>query len=377
MPPRRNTQLQAFTEQTETIVRLLQTRGPLTRAELSEHTGFTRATVSGLVKQLLAANAIRPGESVDVTGRGRPSQKLTLNRDCPQYIGIAIQKLRASATVHNIIHEPLHSVEVTNPGGEISLEILERTVRHLYASARSQGLSLRYVHAVGCVFPGLLPNQRLALPSADSRALAYAFEGFLEDWFGFKPVIEGTARAAAWAELHHHPSVRDCLYFRVSDGVAVTQVAESNLVTGTYRLAGEIGHITIDPQGDPCFCGKNGCLETLISNPALCRRAEVPSVYALLQGWSDNDPKLRALLISAMQVAGAELAHAALITDPGTIFVSWNLTQQIPELFSVLEDSIRAGLLPALRRSIQIEPAILPEATACSRGAAYLAAQGK
>lgn len=374
MGVRRPANSSLLAENPETIVNLLQTHGPLTRAELQHLTGFTRATVSTLVKALVDSHAISLEATVETGGRGRPSQKLSLNRDCPQYIGIAIQKQRASATVHNIIHEPLHSVEIPTPSGGVTLEVLERTVRHLFASARSQGLPLRYVRAVGCVFPGLLPNQRLSLPSADSRELAAAFEEFLEDWFGFKPVISGTARAAAWAELRHHPTIRDCLYFRVSDGVAVTQVTEGSLVTGTYRLAGEIGHITIDSQGDPCFCGKNGCLETFISNPALCRRAGVPSVYALLQGWFDNDPQIRDLLIGAMRTAGAELAHAALITDPGTIFVAWNLTQQIPELFGVLEESIRFGLLPALRRTIQIESAILPEATACANGAAYLAA---
>lgn len=381
-PPRTavNTQIfnkenQLITQQRQTIVELLRTKGPLTRQQLVAETGYTRATVSALVTKLKECNAVLSPDTRQTEGRGRPTQLLSLNRDCPQYVGVAIQKLRGTATIHNIVHEPLLSVEVPNPTGVISLEILEKTVRELSVSARQRGLSLRHLQSVGCAFPGLLPNQRLNhLPDTDSRELAYAFEAFIEDWFGFKPVIDGTARAAALAELRHRPALTDCLYFRVSDGVAMTQVVASNLVTGTYRLAGEIGHITIDPNGFDCFCGKRGCLETIISNPALCHLAGVSSTYTLLQQWSDGDPAVRALLTNAMRITGAELAHAALITDPGSIIVSWSITQQIPELFTILEESIRDGLLPALRRSIQIEPAILPEVTSCSRGAAYLSA---
>ncbi|MCS4484797.1 ROK family protein [Gleimia sp. 6138-11-ORH1] len=381
-PPKTAVNTQHFNEenpqptpQRQTIVNLLHTQGPLTRQKLVEITGYTRATVSTLVTQLQECNALLATETQKTSGRGRPTQLLALNRDCPQYIGVAIQKLRGTATIHNVIHEPLLSIEVPNPSGIISLEILEKTVRELSVSARQHGLNLHHLQAVGCAFPGLLPNQRLnVLPNTDSRELAYAFEAFIEDWFGYKPIIDGTARVAALAELRHRPALTDCLYFRVSDGVAMTQVVASNLVTGTYRLAGEIGHITIDPNGIPCFCGKQGCLETIISNPALCRQSNVPSTYVLLQEWSAGNPQVRTLLTQAMRIAGAELAHAALITDPGSIIVSWNLTQQIPELFTILEESIRNGLLPALRRSIQIEPAILPEVTSCSRGAAYLAA---
>ncbi|EEH64455.1 ROK family protein [Gleimia coleocanis DSM 15436] len=361
----------------ETVVAALQSHGSLTRSELCDITGETRATISALVNNLLKTDAIRISETQKANGRGRPTQRLSLNRDCAQYLGIAMQKQRASATVHNIVHEPLLSIEVPNPNGIISIEILERTVRELSASARTNRLSLRNLKSIGCAFPGLLPNQRLSLPSADARELAYAIEAFLEDWFGYKPIIEGTARTAALAELRHRPAVTDCLYFRVSDGVAMVQVSASNLVTGTYRLAGEIGHITIDPHGFQCFCGKRGCLETIISNPALCQLAGTQSTFGLMQLWAEGNPEVRRMLENAMRITGAALAHAALITDPGSIIVSWALTQQIPELFAILEESIRNGLLPALRRTIQIEPAILPEVTACSRGAAYMGALGQ
>lgn len=358
----------------ETVISVLHSDGPLTRAQLSDATGQTRATISALVNKLLKTDAIRVSETQKNSDRGRPTQKLTLNRDCAYYLGIALQKQRASATVHNIAHEPLLSIEVPNPQRLISIEILERTVRELSATARGNGLNLKTLQSVGCAFPGLLPNQRLSLPTSDAKELAYAIEAFLEDWFGFKPIIEGTARTAALAELRHRPNTTDCLYFRVSDGVALAQVAAANLVTGTYRLAGEIGHITIDPQGTPCFCGKRGCLETFISNPALCQLGGAQSTFGLMQQWTEGNPHVGTLLQNAMRIAGAELAHAALITDPGSIIVSWAIPQQFPELFAILEDSIRQGLLPALRRTIRIEPAILPEVTACSRGAAYLGA---
>lgn len=62
------------------------------------------------------------------------------------------------------------------------------------------------------------------------------------------------------------------LLLRVSDGVSSHAIIDRAVFHGASRLAGELGHVTVDPDGQLCGCGRRGCLETLCSGPALRRR---------------------------------------------------------------------------------------------------------
>ncbi|MZG17390.1 ROK family protein, partial [Streptomyces sp. SID5914] len=64
-------------------------------------------------------------------------------------------------------------------------------------------------------------------------------------------------------------SVADLVYVRLSDGVGGGLVVGGQLVTGSSGLAGELGHVTVEPAGRPCRCGKRGCLETVASVPGI------------------------------------------------------------------------------------------------------------
>ena len=63
------------------------------------------------------------------------------------------------------------------------------------------------------------------------------------------------------------------VYFTVSTGVGGGIVADGRLFRGAAGNAGEFGHQTVLPGGPRCECGKHGCLEALVSGPAIARRA--------------------------------------------------------------------------------------------------------
>lgn len=68
------------------------------------------------------------------------------------------------------------------------------------------------------------------------------------------------------------PACDPMLLLRVSDGVSSHAIINRAVFHGASRLAGELGHVTVDPDGQLCGCGRRGCLETLCSGPALRRK---------------------------------------------------------------------------------------------------------
>jgi glucokinase len=97
----------------------------------------------------------------------------------------------------------------------------------------------------------------------------------LQQRFGRPCVVENDVRAAALG-LHRRRvvgSVDDLAYLAVGTGVSAGVILDGRLHRGARGLAGEIGHVIVDPGGARCACGQDGCLETLVSGSAIARLA--------------------------------------------------------------------------------------------------------
>ena len=106
----------------------------------------------------------------------------------------------------------------------------------------------------------------LGLDSLDLGAL-------LASRLGRAVVVENDVNAAALGAFHllGDPRLRSMAYLNLGTGLAAGLVLDGRVWRGSRGVAGEIGHIPVDPQGELCRCGQRGCLETLASGSALAR----------------------------------------------------------------------------------------------------------
>lgn len=133
------------------------------------------------------------------------------------------------------------------------------------------------IAAVGIGIPGLVNRQTdrviasRDLPSTVREELHSEFM----DATGLRVEIENDANAAAYGEyvVGAGRGSRDMFYVTIGDGIGGALILDGKLWTGASGFAGEVGHITIDPEGIECECGNVGCLETVASGPNIVRRA--------------------------------------------------------------------------------------------------------
>jgi glucokinase len=93
---------------------------------------------------------------------------------------------------------------------------------------------------------------------------------------GATTYLENDVRIAAmgvYRWLQQQAPVNNVAYLSIGTGVAAGMVLNGRLHRGSNGMAGEIGHITVAPHGALCNCGARGCLETIISGPAIVRQA--------------------------------------------------------------------------------------------------------
>ncbi|GJM40547.1 MAG: NagC family transcriptional regulator [Ardenticatenaceae bacterium] len=81
-----------------------------------------------------------------------------------------------------------------------------------------------------------------------------------------------TAAIGTYEHLYKTKSVQDIAYLSIGTGIAAGVILNGRLHRGSNGLAGEIGHVVVEPGGALCNCGLRGCLETIVSGPAILRQ---------------------------------------------------------------------------------------------------------
>src|SRR5699024_10915822 len=102
----------------------------------------------------------------------------------------------------------------------------------------------------------------------------------IEDRIGMLVRLEHDANSAAWGEARFGAGqkARDWVFFAVGTGIGATLMGGGEIYRGAFGIAPEFGLLTVVPDGRPCSCGKNGCLERYVSGTAL------PDTAAQLRG---------------------------------------------------------------------------------------------
>jgi glucokinase len=131
-------------------------------------------------------------------------------------------------------------------------------------------------------------------------------------------VVENDANAAAWAEFQFGAAAdatESMVMFTVGTGIGGALVLCGELLRGSHGIAGELGHVTVVPNGHPCGCGKRGCIEQYASGSALVRYAkaiahETPAQATALLELAGGDPDA---------VTGPMVTGAARAGDPASL----------------------------------------------------------
>ncbi|MBV9085515.1 MAG: putative N-acetylmannosamine-6-phosphate 2-epimerase [Acidobacteriaceae bacterium] len=207
-----------------------------------------------------------------------------------------------------------------------------------------------------------------------SGTVAYATEN-LPGWTGTpiahevasalhtQVAVENDANASATAEKYFGvaKNLRNFVCITLGTGVGGGCYIGGRLNRGAHFFANAIGHMTLEPNGEPCTCGKRGCLEVYTNARALLRYAndEFSDSRQLIAAANSGNPPA----IAAIQKLATRLAHGCAsiiqLLDPEALILSGGLTEDNPVLLSTLQREL-AALVPVwAMRKILIRPSPL------------------
>ncbi|WP_169981410.1 ROK family protein [Microbispora sp. H10836] len=167
----------------------------------------------------------------------------------------------------------------------------------------------------------------------------------------------------------------------VSTGVGGGFVLDGVPYVGPTGNAGHIGHITVDPDGEPCPCGGAGCVETIASGPGMVR-------WAAANGWSGADARALAAdaraghptAVLAFRRAAGALATAVLtasaLFDLDHVVIGGGVAAAGPILFDPLKQAIERNAGLGFLRRLRVDPTSLGRDAGLFGAAALVLIQG-
>ncbi len=282
---------------------ILDAPAPISRASLAAATGVTRATASTLADTLLEAGLITEVSPPPATGAGRPAAGLVPAAGGPAGLGLEINVDYLAACVVDLTGAVRSTVIRHGDQRDRAVSDVLADLAVLGADATAEaGLGIA---GAAVAVPGLVENPHGRIRRAPNLAwqdfeIGAELRRVLPDT-PFEPAIGNEADFAALAEAHAGPDtyvdsearaalgtqttdgapgtasvgqpipLTDFLYVSGEIGVGAGVILGRELFRGARGWAGEIGHITVEPDGALCRCGARGCLETVAGLEALHR----------------------------------------------------------------------------------------------------------
>ena len=255
------------------MLRTLFRDGPLSRADLARATHVTRVTASDLVGELLEEGLVEELGTRPDKGVGKPATLLGIVADARLMLTLDLsddEQFRAALVdlSGKVVERSTVAPGPDQRTGDDALALVTRLAVDLVERAN------RPLLGIGIGSPGVVDPAGVVLEAPNLGWLDVDLAGHVARAVPGTPHTHVTndANAAVLGELGlGGPAGRSLLLVKVGQGVGAGVVIDGHLVVGDRFAAGEIGHVVVDPEGEPCACGRRGCLETAIAAPALRR----------------------------------------------------------------------------------------------------------
>ncbi|MGF1759544.1 ROK family protein [Photobacterium sagamiensis] len=224
-----------------------------------------------------------------------------------------------------------------------------------------------YPDAIGFGTPGALDPQTGVMKNCNSTALnGQSFDKDLEDVLGTKVMLANDANCFALAETHLgvvkrlKPNAEVVFGIIMGTGVGSGLVVNGKLINGLHGIAGEWGHNVLEPNGAPCYCGKNGCLETVISGKGLEAHyknltKQSLSLPEIVKQAAKADSYAQHTLTRLIEKFGLAVAQVINIIDPDVIIVGGGVGN-IDALYEYAPKAIERHLFNPRLETLIVKP---------------------
>lgn len=208
--------------------------------------------------------------------------------------------------------------------------VVETAVTAVSRIGELTGLSPAGFQSIGVGVPGMVDTVSGHVAHAVNLGLErLELGGMLAGRLGVGVRVENDVKAAALGTYHLLRLTGTMAFLNLGTGMAAGIVVDGRLWRGSTGIAGEIGHIPVDPAGALCGCGQRGCLETVASGSGIARQWPTDDplpVRALFAAAADGDRDALAIKARLAEGIASAVRILVLTVDVGTVVIGGGLS---------------------------------------------------
>jgi glucokinase-like ROK family protein len=343
----------------------------ISRVEIARHTKLTRTTVSEIVAEFIAEGLVVESGLSPSTG-GKPATLLRVEENSRLLVGIDLAEREICGALVNlrgqIVHRFCNPLEARD--GETALLLVYDCVDELLKLADQP------VIGIGIGVPGLMdPANGIVRQAVHLDWHNLPLGDLLQARFQLPVYLANDCQVAALGEFTFGASSQgdNLIVIKTGRGTGAGIVLNGQLYYGDNAGAGEIGHVQVVENGEPCRCGQRGCLETVVGSRALLessRKLAVDNPDSILnrlstsldginletlsQALQEGDSQVASLIEQAGRTLGRAITHLVGILNINRILIAGSLSRFGEVLVEPIRQQVRVGTLPELAQQTEV-----------------------
>ena len=367
--------------------------GPVSRVEIAERTGLSRALVTRITAELIGDGFVFERPTTPSKNLGRRRIMLELNEEAAHVAGVKISIHQVSFAVVNFRDEVLGSKTVRTSLGGFPVERWAEVIRQgLIETTALAGLELKDLSGLGVGLPGFVDWQMghvhwTPLTNSGVPDLARVLEARLPFTVYLENDVNSVTQGEQW--FGQGRGLDNFIVVSVEEGLGMGIVVHGHIYRGARGIGAEFGHLVLDPQGPLCVCGKRGCVEAYAGGRGVLQAAEEArraggwagagtgplTVDLLIDLAQKGDPTATELFRRAGEMLGLGVAGLIQVFNPARVIVTGEYARVGRLLFAPMSRAMAHNL----NKEFLLPDMVIIENwedTDWARGAACLALQG-
>lgn len=380
----------------ETVLRLILKNNGISRSRIAKISRLSQSTITMIVDQLIEKRLInetsKPAD--ESMALGRKPIAIEVNTDNYYIIGLEVYENGIRGGVFDLLknelkHINIEEIDLTNNflGKVINI------VRSLIA-----GFSDKKFLGIGIGLPAVVdPANRLLRYSIPLHLQEINMRDEIVNAFKIPVYIESEAILSGLAEnAVYMENIASLIYIMVDKGIGGCIISGYRILEGSFRSAGEIGHMSLNPDGPECICGNKGCLELYASTKVLLNNIKAAlgnDCSSILYNMVNGD--FSKLTISAIGIAAQKgdhiakneidrlakylacgIANVVNILNPEVIIIGGSITALGEEFLNNVSEIVRKTALKPYTEKLVISYSHFKDSSV-SYGAAHLVLEGE
>ncbi|THV29593.1 ROK family transcriptional regulator [Glycomyces paridis] len=338
------------------VLDLLRERDRVSRIELAQATGLTRATMTNAVRKLIDLGFVQEAGTAR-SHRGTPRRLLELRSDACRMVGVQFDRYSAVAVVVDLAGRIVARGAMPAPGDRGPDAVLPEFAANVRDLLESAGLAPADVLGIGLATYGPQDREAGALltPQPTAAWQGYPLAAGLSELTGLPVAIENDATAAGIGMQALGGSPSNFALVFMGGGIGAGLIIDGLPYRGATANGLELGHISVDMDGPRCDCGNRGCVDAVAGAVAIAARAHRDPDLVSRLGLG-GDPLADFRTVAAAAASGDAAASALIAVSARALAVATvSLVNLLDVGRIVLAGNAFADIGPVYRRVLQEE----------------------